>query len=102
MLFNSFPFILGFLPLSLAGYWLLAEREAARLWWLIGVSLAFYGYWDWRFEPLLMGSILGNWLAITAFRRYRRRGILVAAIAGNLLCLAAFKYLGFYAGIVGL
>ena len=99
MLFNSFPFILGFLPLALAGYWLLAEREA-RLRWLIGASLVFYGYWDWRFAPLLMGSILVNWAAIAAFYATDRRAILIAAIAANLLSLAAFKYLGFFAGIV--
>jgi alginate O-acetyltransferase complex protein AlgI len=101
MLFNSLPFILGFLPLTLAGYWLLANHPAPRLWWLLAASLAFYGYWDWRFEPLLVGSILGNWLAITTFQKYRRRGVLVAAIAANLLCLAVFKYLGFFAEIAG-
>ncbi len=41
MLFNSFPFIFGFLPLALAGYWLLGGREAARLWFLLGASVLF-------------------------------------------------------------
>jgi alginate O-acetyltransferase complex protein AlgI len=67
MLFNSLPFILGFLPLTLAGYWLLANHPAPRLWWLLAASLLFYGYWDWRFVPLLIGSILVNWLAIALF-----------------------------------
>jgi alginate O-acetyltransferase complex protein AlgI len=67
MLFNSFAFILGFLPPTLAGYWLLADHPAARLWWLLAASLLFYGYWDWRFVPLLIGSILVNWLAIALF-----------------------------------
>jgi alginate O-acetyltransferase complex protein AlgI len=102
MLFNSFAFILGFLPPTLAGYWLLADHPAARLWWLLAASLLFYGYWDWRFVPLLIGSILVNWLAIALFQRYRRRGILVAAIAANLLCLGVLKYLGFFAEIAGL
>ncbi|MBV9552033.1 MAG: MBOAT family protein, partial [Alphaproteobacteria bacterium] len=52
MLFSSFAFIFGFLPIVLAGYWLLARREAARLWFLLVASLAFYSYWDWRFTPL--------------------------------------------------
>ena len=100
MLFNSFPFIFGFLPLALAGYWLLADRESARLWYLLAASLAFYGYWDWRFTPLLVASILVNWIAVQGFFITGRAAILVAAIAANLLCLAAFKYLGFFAGIV--
>jgi alginate O-acetyltransferase complex protein AlgI len=100
MLFNSFPFILVFLPPVLAGYWLLARREAPRLWFLLLASIVFYGYWDWRFTPLLVGSILVNWVAIEAFYGSRLRLILVAAIVANLLCLGAFKYLGFFAGIV--
>ncbi len=99
MLFNSFPFIFGFLPWALAGYWLLARTEAPRLWFLLVASVAFYGYWDWRFAPLLLASILVNWAAAQVFFACRRAGILVLAIIGNLLCLSIFKYLGFFAGI---
>ena len=28
---------------------------------LLALSFVFYGYWDWRFVPLLAGSILVNW-----------------------------------------
>ena len=100
MLFNSLPFILGFLPPVLLGYWGLTRHEGARLAFLLLASLLFYGYWDWRFEPLLLGSIACNWLLAEAYFRFRRRAILVAAIALNLLSLAVFKYLGFFAAIV--
>jgi alginate O-acetyltransferase complex protein AlgI len=100
MLFNSFPFIVGFLPWALAGYWLLARAEGPRLWFLLAASVAFYGYWDWRFAPLLLASIIVNWAAVQAFFACRRAGILVLAVAANLLCLGVFKYLGFFAGIV--
>jgi alginate O-acetyltransferase complex protein AlgI len=100
VLFNGFPFVLAFLPWALAGYWLLASCEAARLWFLLGASIVFYAYGERRFVPLLVGSILVNWLAVQAFFALRRPSVLVAAIAANLLCLAAFKYLGFFAGIV--
>jgi alginate O-acetyltransferase complex protein AlgI len=100
MLFNSLIFIFGFLPPVLLGYWLLAEREAPRLLFLLAASVIFYGYWDWRFEPLLLGSILGNWLFAEAYFRWRSKAIIVVAIGLNLLSLAAFKYLGFFAGIV--
>ena len=100
MLFNSLEFLLGFLPWALAGYWLLGRYASARLWFLLAASTAFYGYWDWRFVPLLVGSILVNWAAVQGFFVTRRRDFLVAAIVANLLCLGAFKYLGFFAGIV--
>src|SRR5271163_3057099 len=99
MLFNSFQFILGFLPPVLAGYWLLARYSAARLWFLLAASLVFYGYSDWRFVPLLAASIVINWLAAEGFLAIRRRIILHAAIAANLLCLGVFKYLGFFDGV---
>jgi len=99
MLFNSFPFLFGFLPLALAGYWLLGKHESARLWFLLSASVVFYSYWDWRFAPLLIGSIAFNWLAVQGFFHRADRRILIAAIAANLLCLAAFKYLGFFESI---
>jgi D-alanyl-lipoteichoic acid acyltransferase DltB (MBOAT superfamily) len=100
MLFSTLEFIFGFLPLVLAGYWLLARHETARLWFLLAASLAFYSYWDWRFTPLLVGGVVINWTAAQAFFRYRARGILIAAITANLICLGIFKYLGFFESII--
>ena len=100
MLFNSLPFVCGFLPPILLGYWLLARHEGARLYFLLAVSLLFYGYWDWRFEFLLLGSIVINWLFAEAYFRWRRRSLIVAAIALNLFSLAVFKYLGFFASVL--
>ena len=62
MVFNSFTFLLLFLPLSLLGYALLSARN--REWglrWLLLVSLAFYAFWGWRFLPLLLLSLTGNY-----------------------------------------
>ncbi len=100
MLFNSLPFILGFLPPVLLAYWLLARKDQARLYFLLGASLAFYGYWDWRFESLLLGSIVFNWLFAEAYFHVHRKSLLIAAIVLNLLSLAVFKYLGFFADAV--
>ena len=96
MLFSTFEFIFGFLPVALGGYWLLARFDAARLWFLLIISLVFYSYWDWRFTPLLAGSIVVNWGAACAFFTYRKRAILIATIVANLVCLGIFKYLGFF------
>ncbi|MBB4198230.1 NhaP-type Na+/H+ or K+/H+ antiporter [Rhodoblastus sphagnicola] len=44
MLFNSFPFILVFLPLAFAGYFLASRlHRALGVAVLAGASLAFYG-----------------------------------------------------------
>jgi len=57
MLFNSYAFILVFLPATVAGYLLLAGRWPwATVYWLVGASLVFYAGWDPRYLPLLVGS----------------------------------------------
>ncbi len=79
MLFNSQAFILGFLPCVLAAYYLAAERPALRRAVLVVASLVFYGWWDIRFLPLLVGLTLANWLVVRAYGRWRRDALLVAA-----------------------
>ena len=79
MLFNSFPFLLGFLPLALAIHAVAAKRApAARLPVLLALSVVFYGYWDWRFVPLLVLSVLVNWLVAQLFLRANERSGAVA------------------------
>lgn len=70
MLFNSYVYILAFLPVSLIVYWLLVRLHwvtMAKL-WLVAASFYFYGWWDVRFVPILVVSVLFNyavgvWLA---------------------------------------
>ncbi len=100
MLFNSQAFIFGFLPVTLAGYYLFAERQAWRQAWVIAASIAFYGYWDIRFVPLLLGLTMANWLIVQWFGRARHQWILLAGVLLNLLVLALFKYADFLRGTV--
>jgi alginate O-acetyltransferase complex protein AlgI len=103
MLFNSFAFLLAFLPASLLLHALAVRfRPAWRLPVLLGLSVAFYGYWDWRFVPLLAASILVNWLVAAAFKWTRRSALIVVALAGNLAVLGIFKYAGFFADLLNL
>lgn len=103
MLFNSFAFLLAFLPLALGLHWL-AERFAPqwRLPVLAALSFAFYGYWDWRFVPLLAASILVNWLIAELFQKTRSGGLITLAIVLNLVVLALFKYFNFFADLAGM
>ncbi|HEX5328002.1 MAG TPA: MBOAT family O-acyltransferase, partial [Acetobacteraceae bacterium] len=108
MLFNSYVFVLAFLPVALGGFFLTARagRTAGAL-WLIGASLVFYGWWKPAFLPLLVLSITLNFAAARAIgaadRRRRLQGaLLAAAIAANLSTLFYFKYLAWVLGACGI
>ena len=101
MLFNSFAFLLVFLPLALLAHWAVERYQPHyRLLLLTLLSFVFYGYWDWRFVPLLALSVLINWLVAQSFLKTRLAGaeqgwIIIGAIATNLFVLGLFKYSGF-------
>ena len=100
MLFNSYLFLFAYLPVTLAGFFILGRRS--QLWaaaWLAAASLFFYGYWDYRYLPLLLGSVVFNYACaalLAASAPARRTPILVFAIAANLGLLAYYKYAGFF------
>lgn len=97
MLFNSFPFLFGFLPLSVALYAATATFAPRwRLLALVGLSFLFYGYWDWRFVPLLAASILVNWLFASLFLTTRLNFVIALAIFADLAVLGFFKYYNFF------
>jgi alginate O-acetyltransferase complex protein AlgI len=103
VLYNSFSFIFGFLPVCLLLYFgcaRLSHGLANAV--LAAMSLVFYGMWDWRDGRwewrnllLIVGSILLNFAAGAVIRRYRSRTALAAAVAANLAVLGYFKYANF-------
>ena len=109
MLFQSQIFIFGFLPICLGGFFAVG-RLAGPVWalrWLVACSLFFYGWWDPRFVPLLVGSVLTNHLiardtralCLAGLPRTARRS-LAGGIVLNLAVLAWFKYADFLLHIV--
>ncbi len=97
MLFHSGVFLALFLPAVLSAYLALRPVVAVRPYILLTGSIVFYTYWDWRFTPILISSILINYLFGIAFDRLEatnpaRRLALVAGIAWNLGLLGWFKY----------
>ncbi len=111
MLFNSVQFVFLFLPVSLAGYFVIARLlgKRASLWWLVICSLLFYGYWKLQYLPLLVGSIAANFVISRGIQRYvntgasvRHKGfvLLLLGIFLNLGLLAYFKYFAFLIEIV--
>jgi alginate O-acetyltransferase complex protein AlgI len=100
MLFNSYAFLLVFLPAAILIYRVADDRPASRTWVLIALSLIFYGYWDWRFLPLMIGSIMINWTAANFYAATKKRAIIYTMIVANLAVLGIFKYLDFGADIL--
>jgi len=113
MLFNSYAFIFGFLPVVLLGFFHLARvshRYAAA--WLALASLFFYGYWNPAYIGLLLGSIVCNyvfglWIAKNRVQESNRKPkiqnpkqLLFVAIVANLALLGYYKYANFFIGSV--
>lgn len=101
MLFNSYSFLLLFLPVTLIGFFIFNRHSQYRgAAWLAAVSIFFYGWWDYRYLPLLLGSIIFNYWSALYLRtspEHRRRWILIATIFINLALLVYYKYVGFFA-----
>ena len=99
MLFNSYVFLLCFLPCTLLIYQVVSRfhRKAVVI-WLGLASLIFYGYFRPAFLLVLGASILVNFLISCMISRripnaISTRLLLWAAIALNLGALCWFKYL---------
>ncbi|MGR8920176.1 MAG: MBOAT family O-acyltransferase [Gammaproteobacteria bacterium] len=97
MLFSSQVFILLFLPLTLAAYYLLPRLPGFRLALIVAASFVFYAWWDLRFVPLLAALIAANWLLARWYVRAGRGAIISAGVAANLAVLGLFKYVNFLA-----
>ncbi|MBI4192429.1 MAG: MBOAT family protein [Betaproteobacteria bacterium] len=104
MLFNSYVFIFAFLPVTLAGFFLLGRHQpllAAA--WLTAASLFFYGWWNPVYVWLLALSIVFNYACGIRISRAGMRGdgetrkrTLIFAVTVNLIVLAYYKYSNFF------
>src|ERR1700759_2540795 len=102
MLFTQFEFLFIFLPATFVGYFLIAhfiDASDARLSWLAVASLAFYSYWDIHFLPIILISIIFNYVMGLVMAKQtdskRRRLSFAFAIGANLLALGFYKYTNF-------
>ncbi len=101
LIFNSFEFIFLFLPLVFLLYFLLSRWHftAAKVWLLLS-SLFFYGYWNPVYLPLILISLVINFVIGSYLGKDspegRRRIILTIGIIFNVVLLGYFKYYDFF------
>lgn len=92
MIFNSIPFLL--FALLFFGFWPLMRRSNNLKWiWITLMSFVFYGWWDWRFLFLLIGTgsidyYCGRQIANGVGKKF----FLWFSVVSNLASLVLFKY----------
>ncbi|HHD72828.1 MAG TPA: MBOAT family protein, partial [Epsilonproteobacteria bacterium] len=103
MLFNSYEFIFFFLPASFFIYFLLLGQRLviAAKGFLVFASLFFYSWWNIDYLPLILVSMLFNYVIGNTlnenFRRIRvhKKSVLAIGVVANLALLGYFKYSDF-------
>ena len=98
MIFSSIIFLIHFLPVTLALYYLAPPRLKNTVLFLC--SLLFYCWGEVRFFPVMLALILINYLCGLGMERFdqnktARRVLLVVALVGSLGMLFYFKYANF-------
>ncbi len=102
MLFNSYIFILCFLPLTVILYYGLnhRKRELEAKWILMIASLIFYGYFDVRYLPVILASICFNYgvsrILLSSKYGTCKQPVLGAGIVCNVGLLFYIKYWNFF------
>jgi hypothetical protein len=83
LLFNSLGFIFVFLPITMAGFFVVGKATAlpmARIAWSAAASLTFYSYWNLDFVPVICVSIVVNFFFASALAKHEKhakvRGIM--------------------------
>src|SRR5258707_384238 len=99
MLFDTPAYFLFLIPVVLL-YWRLSHR--AQNIFLLLASYFFYGWWDWRFLALMIGSTSVDFLIAQKIAPARsdlnRKKWFVFSLVLNFTILGVFKYFDFFAG----
>jgi alginate O-acetyltransferase complex protein AlgI len=109
MLFNSTEFLFVFLPLTLAGFYLLGPlSRTLAIRWLILASLAFYAWWRPVNVLIIAPSIVVNYIIARILLRLNdgkgspgvSKTVLLFGISFNVIFLGVFKYTDFVSGAI--
>jgi len=103
VLFNSYLFIFIFLPLTFIIYFYLNYKKLTKVssLFLIFASLFFYSWWNILYLPLILGSILFNYLISKKLNKFNpkkllsKKLLLTFGVIANVTLLGYFKYTDF-------
>jgi len=102
MLFNSQIFIFIFLPLVLAGWYILNhfKRYNIALVFLVGMSLWFYGYFNPKYLLIIVTSIVINYLISFLIKKApkQKKVWFILGLIFNIGILGYYKYFDFMIG----
>lgn len=104
MLFNSYEFIFLFLPITFFIYFYLNQKRLTEIskGFLVLASLFFYSWWNVAYLPLILVSMLFNYVVGNQLSRhdgnrfYSKKTLLTIGIIFNLALLGYFKYSDFF------
>lgn len=107
MLFNSYEFIFIFLPITFFIYFYLNSKRLTEVakGFLVFSSLFFYSYWEIKYLPIILASMLFNYVIGSTLSKYNskknkktfsKRYILIFGIICNVSLLGYFKYANFF------
>ncbi len=104
MLFNSYEFIFMFLPITFFVYFYLLEQRliVGAKGFLVFASLFFYSWWNIAYLPLILGSMLFNYIIGNSLNenfakvKISKKSLLSIGIVANIALLGYFKYSDFF------
>ena len=104
MLFNSYIFIFAFLPITFFIYFYLNNKRLteASKGFLVFSSLFFYSWWNIVYLPLIVASMLFNYVLgrqltkVIDNNHKVKKTLLIVGIVANLALLGYFKYADFF------
>ena len=97
MLFNSFEFIFYFTD-SISFIFLLnkfGQTTLAKA-WLVAASLFFYSYWNIKYLPLMLVSLIVNYFIGMRLVKHKSKLLLTVGLLFNIGMLSYFKYYDFF------
>lgn len=102
MLFNSYIFVLLFLPITIFGYFIFnhfKKNSFAQLFLLI-MSLIFYAYFNFSYLFIIISSIVINYCFYLFFEKVEKNNIrkllLIISLLFNIGILFYYKYMNFF------
>ena len=99
MLFNSYLFILVFLPLSVFLYFMINKYAGLKAGNIVLTlsSIVFYSFAGMKCLIILLCSVLVNYFSAQLLKKYKKnKGLFVVAVSVNILLLLYFKYCNFF------